>query len=240
MLVFGISSSVDVHFLVRDVLPYLVVLAIGLSLVVLNIYNLGRKMSEPENLISDLATISTDQEQLIHQHSAWLSSVGLQRITQFRFGAGSVRSDVVVFHQEGRPRYITFTMTVAERARLTPALKRLHISIETARDDFKCLDTTSSRDSGLFPCPGMYAQDFPKLELADLWKRHLEGEAYLAKRFQLTWPPVTKPYIERISESMRLRMSYNRKQILWPFRVLFRFFITRHLNANRTVAQRYP
>jgi hypothetical protein len=102
------------------------------------------------------------------------------------------------------------------------------------------LDTSNSGSSGLFPRPGAYAQDFPNLSVQELWAHHLEAEAHLTQKFGFKWTPDGRPYQDIVMDAMRVRMKHNRSQSLWPFRVLYRYFVTRRRISNRSVVEQFP
>jgi hypothetical protein len=190
------------------------------------IYLLGRKMSEPEKMMGSIpGGLSSQQQEALSHYNEWLASVKLQFRTTFRFGA--IR--VAVFQQENQPRFFSFLFH-----------QRLTFSAESYLEDLTILDTSNSGSLGLFPRPRAYAQSFPNISAQETWERHIEGEAYLAKKFGFCWVPIMRPYEELVVAAMRVRMKFNRSQSFWPIRVLYRYFVTRHRIANRTVAQQFP
>jgi hypothetical protein len=80
-----------------DYTPLLIIVAIPL-IVVVQIYLMVLKMSEPEKMMSPLAEgLTAYEEQVIASHREWLAYCNLQYLTSFKFGA--IR--VVVFQQQG-------------------------------------------------------------------------------------------------------------------------------------------
>jgi hypothetical protein len=204
----------------------LIWLAIVPVAIVGQIYLLGRRMSSPEKMIKPTTSgLSQLQQGTIDYYQDWLTSVNLEFCTAFRFS----KIDVVVFQQRDKPRYLSFMFH-----------KQLVFGAESYLADLTVLDTGTSNSGGLFPRPGAYGQGFPGISVVEAWQRHLEAEEYLSAKFGYDWKPLSRPYLEILAEAMRLRMKYNRSQFLWPFRVLYRFAVTRHLRANRTIAQQFP
>jgi hypothetical protein len=190
------------------------------------IYYLGRKLSEPEKMMRPLpGGISQTQEQSIMRYEDWLRSVGLEYCTSFQFGS----LDVVVFKQKDTPRFLSFFFH-----------QKLTFNVESYLEDLTVLDTGTGNSGGLFPRPGAYGQSFPGLSLQEAWQRHLEGEEYLSKKFGYVWVPLAKPYEQLLPEAMRVRMQYNRAQLFWPIRVLYRYFVNRNLMKNKSIAQQFP
>jgi hypothetical protein len=190
------------------------------------IYLLGRRMSQPEKMIRPTpGGLTTQQQQTIAYYNEWLASAKLQFRTAFKFGS----VQVAVFQQEDQPRFFSFLFH-----------QRVTFSAESYLEDLTILDTSNSGSLGLFPRPGAYAQSFPNISAQELWRKHQEGEAYLTQKFGFRWVPIKRTYEELVTEAMRIRMKYNRSQFLWPVRVLYRYFVTRHVIANRTIAQQFP
>jgi hypothetical protein len=202
------------------------VLGITFLVLVGQIYFLGRKMSEPEKMMQPLPPeFNSRMEQAIMQYKEWLDSVNLSYLTSFQFGMISV----VVYQQENHPRFFSFYFH-----------KKLTFDIESYLEDLTILDTATSGSSGLFPRPRAYLQSLPNLSAQEAWQKHIEAEEYLSKKFGYDWKPLKKPYEQMLQDAVRLRMNYNRSQSFWPIRVLYRFFVTRHLINNRTIAQQFP
>jgi hypothetical protein len=196
------------------------------ALLIGRIYVLGRKLSEPEKMMRAIpGGLTPEQTQFILQYKDWLASQNLEFNTAFQFGA--IRA--AVFQEKGLPRYFSFQFH-----------QRLTFSAESYLEDLTILDTSNSGALGLFPRPGAYAQSFPNISAQDLWRLHLEGEAHLTKKFGCQWKPINRSYYDLVVEAMRVRMKYNRSQFLWPVRVLYRFFVTRHRIANRSIVEQFP
>jgi hypothetical protein len=190
------------------------------------IYLQGRKMSEPEKMLRPIAGgLTTQQAEIISRHKDWLASVGLEFRTSFQFGI--IR--VAVFQQGNQPRFFSFMFH-----------QRITFSVESYLEDLTILDTSTSGSLGLFPRPGSYAQSFPNISSEEAWRRHLEGEAHLTRKFGFSWVPLHRSYEEIMLAAMRVRMKYNRSQPFWPLRVLYRYAVTRHRIANRSIVQQFP
>jgi len=201
-------------------------IAIVPAVVLVQIYFLGRKMSEPEKMMKPIAGGATPfQQQALARYMEWLGSVNLVYATSFQFGI----IQTVVFQEKNAPRFFSFMFH-----------KQLTFAAESYLEDLTILDTSTSGSLGLFPRPGAYGQSFPGLSPQEMWRRHLEGEAHLTKKFGYRWVPLKRPYGEIVADAMRVRMRYNRSQLLWPFRVLYRYAVTRHRLVNRTIAQQFP
>lgn len=195
-------------------------------ILIAQIYLLGRRMSEPEKMMCVLpGGLDARQQEIIACYNEWLAAQKLQFRTAFRFG--SIRA--AVFQQENQPRFFTFLFH-----------KEVTFSAESYLEDLTILDTSNSGSLGLFPRPGAYAQSLPHTSAQALWQKHLEGEAHLAQKFGFRWVPIRRSYEDLVIEALRVRMKYNRSQFLWPVRVLYRYFVTRHVIANKTIAQQFP
>ena len=189
------------------------------------IYLLGRKMSAPEKMMRPITGgLNPNQEQTLSQYKDWLASVNLEFRNCHQFG--SIQS--AVFQQRNKPRFFSFRFH-----------KKLTFNAESYLEDLTVLDTSTSGSLGLFPRPGAFAQDFPNFSPQEVWQPHLEGETYLTKKFGFVWIPLKQPYEQILLEAMRLRMKCNRSQTFWPFRVLYRYFVTRHSVKNRTIKQQF-
>jgi hypothetical protein len=200
--------------------------AVAPIILVLRIYFLGRKMSEPEKMLRPIkGGLNLFQLQTIARHRQWLASVNLEFHAAFQFGS----IQTVVFTQAGKPRSLAMLFH-----------KSVTFCAESQMEDLTLLETSNSGNSGMFPRPGAYAQSFPGIAVQEIWQRHLEGEAYLTQKFGYDWKPLSQPYMDYLAPAMRLRMRHNRAQFLWPFRVLYRFFWTRFRIRNRTIAQQFP
>lgn len=196
------------------------------ALLLVQIYLLGVKMSEPEQMMRPMPNgLAPHEQAVIARYREWVASVGLEFRTAFQFG--TIRA--AVFQQKDQPRFFSFLFH-----------KQLTCSAESYLEDLTELDTSNSGSLGLFPRPGAYAQSFPGISPQELWQRHLEGETYLAERFGYRWVPLNRSYQQLAVNAMRIRMNFNRSQFLWPARVLWRYFTTRHRIRNRTVMQQFP
>jgi hypothetical protein len=201
-------------------------IAIVPAILVLQIYLLGRKMSQPEKMMRPMEKgLTPFQERTLAKYMDWLVSVNLKYCTSFRFGV----AQVVVFQQDNEPRFLSFMFH-----------RKLTFTIETWLEDLTIYETATSGNGDLFPRPGSYAESFRDISAQEAWHRHLEGETYLTRKFGFRWIPLKRPYEEILLDAIRLRMTYNRAQLLWPVRVLYRYFVTRRRIVNRTIAQQFP
>jgi hypothetical protein len=208
-----------------DYTPWLWIAAAP-TVLVGQIYLLGRKMSEPEKMIRPIiGSLNSSQEETLLRYRDWLTSVELEYLTSFQFGSILI----VVYQQRNTPRFFSFMFH-----------QKVSFQIESYLEDLTILDTGTSGSGGLFPRPGAFLQSFPNISPQEAWQRHLEGEAYLSRKFGYVWVPLKKPYEQMLPEAMRLRMKFNRSQLFWPFRVLYRYFVTRHFIKNKTIAQQFP
>jgi hypothetical protein len=199
----------------------------GATALIGQVYFLGRRMSEPEKMLVNISDgLTIEQQSTIDHYKEWLSSAKLQFQTAFLFG----RITAAVFQEEDQPRFFSFLFHPYG----------VIFSAESYLEDSKIVDTTNSRNLGMFPRPGAYAQGFPHASAQETWQKHLEGEIYLRERFGLKLASDNRPYQELVIAAMRIRMKYNCSQFLWPVRVLVRYFVTRHFMVNRTIAQQYP
>jgi hypothetical protein len=201
---------------------WIVIAAVPIFLVG-NIYLLGRRMSEPEKMLLPIpGGLTAFEQQTIARHKDWLASLNLQFRTAFQFGG--IR--VAVFQHGDLPRYFNFSFH-----------QKLTFAAESYTENLDVLDTTSSGDLGLFPRPGAYIQGFPGATPAVVWQRHLEAEAHLRDKAGFALKPLHLTYEEIVIAAIRMRMKYNRAQLFWPFRVLYRFALVRPRLANKTIAQ---
>jgi hypothetical protein len=193
------------------------------------IYALGVKMSKPEKMMQPfpdgLNALNAAQRQTIADHQEFLNSSNLRFRACYRFGAITGAT----YQQADQPRFFSFMFH-----------QRTTFSAETYWEHLTILDTSNSGSLGLFPRPGAYAQSFPGISAEETWGRHLEGEAYLSEKFNFPRVRITRPYEDLVVSAMRIRMQHNRAQSFWPFRVLYRYFVTRNRIANRTVMQQFP
>jgi hypothetical protein len=181
-------------------------------------------MSEPEKMIRR-TTLNPQVQAEIDRYAEWLKSVQLEQRTTFQFGSILVS----VFQQKDQPRYLSFMFH-----------QRLSWCVESYLEDLTILDTTNSGSPDLFPRPGAYKQNFPGISVQEIWRHHLEGESQLSKKFGFDWRPINRPYEELLAGAMRIRMNHNRSQSLWPFRVLFRYFVTGRRHYNQSIQRRFP
>src|SRR5579859_4596677 len=181
-------------------------------MIMVQIYVLVLRMSEPEKMIKPIpGGLSVDKQEKLLRYKEWLASQGLQLKTTFMFGP----MQIVVFQQGDLPRFLLFNFH-----------KRLTFGAESYLADLTVLDTSSSNAIGLFPRPGGYAQSFPGITPEQVWQRHLEGEAHLTAKFGYNWQPLDAAYEDILIAAAELRMKVVRSQSMWPVRVLYRFFVT--------------
>jgi hypothetical protein len=205
---------------------FIIFIAVFPTMLLVQIYLLGLRMSKPENMIKpNPGGLTTDQQAVLEAYNAWLASANLEFRSCFRFGS----IQAVVYQQKDQPRFFSFMFH-----------KRITFAAESYWEGLNILDTSNSGSLGLFPRPGAYAQSFPGISAEEVWKRHLEGEEYLTTKFGFPWVRIKMPYLQLVAEATRIRMQYARSQSFWPFRVLYRYFVTRHTIRNKTVMQQYP
>jgi hypothetical protein len=209
--------------------PFLLVFIPALpAMLVLNIYILGRRMRNPESMITmKQPPLPSQVQRALVQHELWLTTASFEFVTSFSFG--TIFS--VVYRQSVQPRFLSFHFQQNSQRPL--------FDLETYFEDGAILDTETSGMSGLYPRPGAYAQGFPQCSLEYIWTRHLEAEAYLIGRFNLVPRAVTRPYTEELCRAMRVRVEYNLSQSFWPCRVLYRYFTTMRLRRNKSVMELY-
>ena len=209
--------------------PWLViggVLLLVLGQLFATVYSMGRKLSEPEKLLYRTpGGLGPHEKAFMAVYQDWLASARLRYLTAFQFQS----IHVAVYQYEDQPRFFSFLFH-----------KQVTFSAETNFEEMKILDTSSSGTIGLLPRPGAYGQSFPGASAQEIWEKHLEGEAHLKMKLGLRPAPVNRPYEETMLEALRVRMQYVRSQSFWPVRVLYRYFVTRHLIKGRTIAQRFP
>lgn len=204
----------------------LIILAAAPLAIVLQVYLLVLKMSEPEKMIRALDGLTPYEQSVLATHREWLAYCNLQYLTSFQFG--SIR--VAVFQQQGAQRFFSFYFH-----------KKLSYSIETYFDDLTCLDTGTSGSIGMFPArPGNYKQSFPDVRADVAWQRHLEAEEYLKAKFGFTFRPLSQPYQQTLINVMRLHMRHVRSHFLWPFRALYWYACKRGKMANKPIQMQFP
>lgn len=208
--------------------PWLIIgafLLVVLGQLIGQIYSLGRKLSEPEKLLYRTpGGLGPHEKAFMAFYQDWLASARLRYRTAFQFQ----NIHVAVYQYEDQPRFFSFMFH-----------KQTTFSAETYFEDLKILDTSSSGTIGMLPRPGAYAQSIPGASAQEIWEKHLEGEAHLKMKLGLRPERVNRPYEETMMEALRVRMQHNRSQFLWPVRVLYRYFVTRHLIKGRTIAQQF-
>jgi hypothetical protein len=210
-----------------DYLPLIIAVAAVPAVVSVQVYALVQKMSEPEKMLQPLNEgLSADKQQIVLAHRDWLAARQLQYLTAFQFGS----IQVAVFQQENAPRFFSIYFH-----------QHVTYDLETRFDELTMLDTATSGSTGMFPArPGSYKQSFPGADAESVWQRHLEAEDYLVKKFNITWQPLTKPYVEILVNGLRLQMQHVRSIPLYPLRALYWYAVTRHRMANRSIQQQYP
>ena len=210
-----------------DYMP-LYILAVAPFLIVIQVYFLVRKMSEPEKMMKPIERgLGPSKEQFIGSHKAWLDSQQLEWLTCFQFSI--IQS--AVFQQRGTQRFFIFHFHQ----------QKITYEVESRFEEDSHLETSTSGNSGMFPArPKVFKQSFPGLTPEQAWARHLEGEAYLMQKFGLTWRPLNQPYEQVLLNSLRMTMMYVRSIPFYPFRALYWFFVTRFAVRNKSVQQQFP
>jgi hypothetical protein len=195
--------------------------------IAVQVYLLVVKMSKPEQMMRPLANGLTGyEEQVILGHKDWLASLNFQYLTSFQFG--TIR--VAVFQQQDAPRCFSIYFH-----------QKVSYNLETYFENLTCLDTSTSGSVGMFPPrPGNYKQSFPGAAADVAWRRHLEGEEYLIKKFGFKPEPLSQSYEERLVQVMRLHMQHVRSLPLWPLRALYWYAVSRGRIANKSIQQLYP
>jgi hypothetical protein len=214
------------HFLEQN--PFLWFLLATPLFIVVQVYFLVRKMSEPENMFERLLGYTPEQEQMLAPYQDWLRENSFQYLVAFKFGA----IKCVVYRQTDSPRFFSLYFH-----------KRMTFTAETYFDDVNCgcLDTGTSGSTGMFPQrPHQYQQSFPGASPQVAWQRHLEGETYVTGRFGIKCQSLNLPYEQILLKAIRLRMQFVRSIPLYPFRALYWFAIMRGKMANRSIQQQFP
>ncbi|MDR3459887.1 MAG: hypothetical protein P4N60_20860 [Verrucomicrobiae bacterium] len=208
--------------------PILLFLVVFPLLLVVQIYFLVRKMSEPEKMLKPIERgLGPSKEQFIGGHKAWLDSQNLDWLTCFQFGI----VQTAVFQQRGATRFFAFHF---HQQKIT-----YEISSNFREDSY--LETSTSGNAGMFPArPNVYKQSFPGLTPEQAWERHLEGEAYLMQKFGLSLEPLNQPYEQKLLGALRMTMMYVRSIPFYPFRALYWFFVTRFAMRNKSIQQQFP
>lgn len=201
-------------------------LAFAPVLVIGQIYLQVRKMSEPEKMMWRPEGLSADKQELLLQHKDWLAANNFQYLTIFQFGS----IQVAVFQQVNTQRFFSFNFH-----------QQLSHDLVTLFDDVNGLTTATNNNVGMFPVPpGSYKQGFPDASVEEAWRRHLEAEAYLIRKFGIVQRPLTLTYEQGVLEGIRQHMNYVRSIPLWPVRSLYWYAVMRKRMANRSVQQQYP
>jgi hypothetical protein len=211
--------------IVENLMNYTIFLWFGavIAFLVGQIYFLGRRMSDPEKMIRS-AELTPQRQIVIDGYREWLALQQLEHRKTFQFAS----IVVVVFQHKDHPRYFSFMFH-----------QRLSWCMESYLEDLTILDTSNSGSPELFPRPGAFRQNFPGVSVEEIWQRHLQGEEHLSKKFGYRWVPINRPYEELLSSAMRIRMSHIRSQLLWPFWVLYRYFMTGR-RFKRTIEEQFP
>lgn len=205
----------------------LIFLAVFPTVLVGQIYFLGVRMSKPEKMLrEDPDPLTSAEKANLATYEAWLASANLEFRASYRFGA--IRG--ITYQQKDQPRYFSFLFHQ----------QRMTFSAESCWEGSYSLETSSSGSLGLFPRPGAYVQSFPDISAEEIWKRHLEGEEYINKKFGYPWVRIKTPFLEFILQMLRIKMQHVRSESFWPFRVLYRYFVTRHSIRNKTIMEQFP
>jgi len=191
------------------------------------VYLLVRRMSEPENMFQSFPRgLDAARQQMLSGYQPWLASQNLYPVANFQFGA----IQVAAFQQRDTQRFFFFNFH-----------KTLTFCADTYFSDDVCLETSNSGQIGMFPRrPNKYAQSFPNVTPEELWRRHLEGEGYLLKRFKIDTKSLSFPCEQLALYNIRLDIQYVRSIPLYPFRALYWCAVNRSRMANRSIQEQYP
>ena len=205
----------------------LMLLAVAPILIIVQVYLLVLKMSEPEKMLQPIpGGLNALRQQVLLDHRDWFSARGLEYLTSFQFG----KIQVAVFKQQTASRYFCFNF-----------MQSWSYDLITSFDETNGLTTSSSNGIGMFPMPsGDFKQGFPNATADEIWQRHLEAEEYLARKFGLAPRPLTMTYEQHVIDGIRKQMAYVRSIPLWPIRSLYWFAVTRSRMANRSIQQQFP
>lgn len=210
-----------------DYTSLLVHILAPLAVIVVIVYALVLKASNPESMLRPLpAGLTPFEQQTISGHREWLAYYNLQFLTCFQYS--TIR--VAVFQQQGMQRFLSLYFH-----------QKLSYSIETYFDDLTSLDTSTSGSVGMFPArPGNYKQSCPGARVDEAWRRHLEAEDYLMKKFGFQFRPLSQSYEQTLMNVMRLQMQHVRSLRFWPFRAIYWYHVNRSRMANKSIQQQYP
>ncbi|HWD17988.1 MAG TPA: hypothetical protein VHB20_01815 [Verrucomicrobiae bacterium] len=187
------------------------------------IYQHTRAISSAEKLFVMLpGGLPPEKEAFILRYEQWLNAQLLEYHCSFRFGMAQVS----VFKQKDQPRYFSFLFHSFTSC-----------CIDSFFDASGNLETSNSGSNGLYQHPRGYIQSFPKCPPPELWQRHLEGEQYLTVNLGWRLQPFAEPYANHLIATTNALIAHNRTQSLWPFRILYRFFVTRFAIRNKSIAQ---
>jgi hypothetical protein len=212
-----------------DFIILVVIFLVGMPvLVVVSVYKIVVKMSEPEKMMQPMSVnqMSPDRQQIVAQHRDWLGAQGYHFLTNFRFGT----IDVAVFQQTNAPRFFNlyFHQTVS-------------YDLISRFSEADGLTTATSKSVGMFPrMPGQYKQSFPGASADAALQRHYDAEAWLVQRKGIQWQQVNKSYEQCLVDVMRREMQFVRAIPLWPVRSLYWYAFMRGKMANVSIQQQYP
>ena len=206
---------------------YLVMIAAVPFIIAGQVYLLVHKMSEPENMFRSLpGGLDPNKQQILSGYRSWLGSNNFYSVATFQFGI----IQVAAFQQKDTQRFFFFNFH-----------KRLTFCADTYFSDDISLETSTSGDAGMFPHrPDKYVQSIPNIMPDEVWRRHLEAEAYLLKKFKIVEKSLSMPYEQLLLYNIRLNMQYVRSIPFYPFRALYWYAVMRGRMANRSIQQQYP
>jgi hypothetical protein len=212
---------------ISDNFYWLILLAVPFLLAG-RIYFLVCKMSEPEKMFQSLpGGLSPDKQRTLSGHQSWLNANELYPVANFQFGI----IQVAAFQQRNTQRFFFFNF---HQGRLT-------FCADTYFSDDTSLETSTSGQIGVLPHrPNKYVQSFPNLTPDEAWRRHLEAETYLVKKFGIKSKSLTMPYEQILFHNIRLNMQYVRSIPFYPFLVLYWYAVMRKRMANRSIEEQFP
>jgi hypothetical protein len=106
----------------------------------------------------------------------------------------------------------------------------------TAFSDEISLTTTTTRAAFVYPRPfGSFLQSFPKATPQDLWRAHLDGEAYLRSHLSINTEECRLPFLETFQRGVVRGLSHVISIRLWFLRGIYWYLIKRFLLHNRPI-----
>jgi len=188
------------------------------------------RVRNPEELLKEQSDFNEGHAALLaHEFDCreWLRYHGFKFVWAFRFGDTSS----VVWARDGLPmRFFTI-----QRARGVTSFEFC-----TEFDDALPLNlnTVSRKVAFVLPRPpGMFIQSITHFSIEDTWRIHLDSEAFLIQKFNITSKPSTLAIRESFLKSVRIQAEYTCSLRLWHIRAIYWYGIKRFIMANRTVEQ---